>query len=72
MLLAVAVVVSGLASVVGYFAVSRGTKYYSSRKHGGYNCCEFCGAGLPRDPDQTWRYAGACDRCGRIQTWATV
>jgi hypothetical protein len=45
-------------------------KAFGRKARSGFNCCEFCGAPLPRHPEQSWRYDGTCASCGRAQTWA--
>jgi len=63
---------SGAALIGVVAAVSKRTRFGSSRARGGYNCCEFCDAPLHRDPEHTWRYSGTCAKCGRAQPWAAA
>jgi hypothetical protein len=69
----IAILSASGAALVGVFpAVGRATKLASAKGRGGYNCCDYCGAPLKRDPQHTWRYDGTCSKCGRLQPWAPM
>jgi hypothetical protein len=58
---------SAFAGILAGLRPVRGSR---RRRDYGFNCCEHCGARLPRHPEQTWRYDGVCADCGREQAWA--
>jgi hypothetical protein len=59
---------AGTSAIVDAFGVARrAVGLRGSRGRAGYNCCEYCGRPLPRDPIQTWRYVSTCAACGRDQ-----
>ena len=56
------------SAVAGAFgAAARALRVGGGKGRAGYNCCEYCGARLPRDPTHSWSYSATCAKCGRAQ-----